>query len=153
MSKASGCFYTCKLPSSCLVEHKPSAVQPLIKPVIFFLFLSLFLPCEMSEMFRHFLITTKTTQPCPQVFSVNRSIIWQSAARLTSSFTYRKILPNLTRAGYDELCVGFQLIRNGKIFLMNNNINYLSPVTSGVQNHDVMIFINTNHCSWSCKSL
>ena len=36
-----------------------------------------FLPHEMSEMFRHFVFTTKTTQPCPQVFLVNHSIIWQ----------------------------------------------------------------------------
>ena len=34
----------------------------------------------------------KTTQPRPQVFLVNGSIIWQFAARFTSFFTYRKIL-------------------------------------------------------------
>ena len=32
---------------------------------------------ETSEMFRHFEVTTETTQPRPQVSSVNGSIIWQ----------------------------------------------------------------------------
>ena len=38
-----------------------------------------FLPRETSEMFRHFstLLCTKTTQPRPQVFSVNCSTNWQ----------------------------------------------------------------------------
>ena len=31
----------------------------------------LFLPSETSEMFRHFVLTTKTFQPRPRVFSVN----------------------------------------------------------------------------------
>ena len=54
-----------------------------------------FIPRETSELFRHFLLTTKTTLPHLRVFSVNSPIIWQFAARLTSFFTYRKILPNL----------------------------------------------------------
>ena len=37
----------------------------------------LFLPRETSQMFHHFEVTTKTTEPRPQVFSVNGSIIWQ----------------------------------------------------------------------------
>ena len=52
--------------------------------VVFVLFLlcfypivRLFLPREVSEMFRHFVLKTKTTQPHPQVFSVNFSIIWE----------------------------------------------------------------------------
>ena len=36
-----------------------------------------FLPRETSEMFRHFVVTTKTTLPRRQFFSVNCSIIWQ----------------------------------------------------------------------------
>ena len=32
---------------------------------------------ETSEMLRHFVLTVKTTQPSPQVFSVNCSIFWQ----------------------------------------------------------------------------
>ena len=32
---------------------------------------------ETSEMLRHFVLTVKTTQPRPQVFSVNCSIFWQ----------------------------------------------------------------------------
>ena len=36
-----------------------------------------YLPRETSEIFRHFEVTTETTQPRPQVSSVNGSIIWQ----------------------------------------------------------------------------
>ena len=36
-----------------------------------------FLLRETSEMVRHFVFTAKTTQPRPQVFSANCSIIWQ----------------------------------------------------------------------------
>ena len=36
-----------------------------------------YLARESSEMFRHFEVTTETTQPRPQVSSVNGSIIWQ----------------------------------------------------------------------------
>ena len=59
-------------------------IADVICRVFFLLFLPwfkvivrLFLPCETSEMFCHFVVTTKTTQPCPQVFSVNGSVIWQ----------------------------------------------------------------------------
>ena len=52
------------------------------------------------------LLTTKTTQPCPKVFSVNASIIWQFAARLTSFSHIANFFQNWsTIAGYDELCV------------------------------------------------
>ena len=60
------------------------------------LIVHLFLILETSQMFGHFVLTTKTTQPPPQVFSVNGSIVWQFAALLTFFFsTYRKILPPL----------------------------------------------------------
>ena len=42
-----------------------------------------------------FVLTTKTTQPHPQVFSVNVSIICNFAALLTSSVQYGKILSDL----------------------------------------------------------
>ena len=61
-SKLSRCH-----PSSCLL-----VVLLCIQPIV-----CLFLPCVTSEMFHHFCNTTKTTQPHPQVFSVNSSIIWQ----------------------------------------------------------------------------
>ena len=41
-----------------------------------------------------FILTTKTTQPHPQVFSVNSSIIYNFAALLTSSVQYGTICPN-----------------------------------------------------------
>ena len=90
------------------------------------------------------------TQPCPQVFSVNSSIIsgglyfwrhWFSMAKILTSliqwFSVGSILTSLiqygedsfqiwwTAAGYGELCVWFKPIRNGKIFWMNNNIVFL----------------------------
>ena len=50
---------------------------------------------ETREMCRHFVVTTKTTQPRPQVVSVNGSIILQFCCTIDVIFTYRKILPNL----------------------------------------------------------
>ena len=56
------------------------------KIILFLLFLlclysqtivPLFLPLEKSEMFRHFVLTTKTFQPRPQAFSVNCLVFWQ----------------------------------------------------------------------------
>ena len=56
-------------------------VVPLVVFVLFLLcfypIVRLFLPREVSEMFRHFVLKTKTTQPHPQGFSVNCSIIWE----------------------------------------------------------------------------
>ena len=44
----------------------------------------LFLTLEMSEMYAIFVFTTKTTQPCPQVFSVNGALTCKKAVLLTS---------------------------------------------------------------------
>ena len=68
-------------------------------------------------MFRHFVFTTKTTQPRPQVFSVNRSIIWQFCCTIgviTSQIA--KLLQM-----WSTLAVYGELLRNGEIFWMNNN--------------------------------
>ena len=54
---------------------------------VFMLFLPCFqtiFRCETSKMFRHFVLTTKTTQPRPQVFTVNGSVTCNQAALLTS---------------------------------------------------------------------
>ena len=48
----------------------------------------------------YFVLTTKTTQPRPQVFSVNGSIICNFAALLTSSVQYGKILPSLVDSSW-----------------------------------------------------
>ena len=60
--------------------------------VVFLLFLSFFsllfrlvLTLETSEMPTIFVFTTKTTQPRPQVFSVNGALTCKEAALLTSS--------------------------------------------------------------------
>ena len=70
-------------------------IADVVRRVVFLLFLlcfqpivRLFLPRETSEMFRHFVLTTKTTQPLPQVFTVNCSVFCDYAAQLTSFFTY-----------------------------------------------------------------
>ena len=61
----------------------------------------LFLPGETSETFRHvYSHYTKTTQPRPQVFSVNGSIIGNFAELLTSSVQYGKILSNLVNSSW-----------------------------------------------------
>ena len=65
---------------------------------------------EIEEgVIRHFVFTTKTTQPRPQVFSVNRSIIWQFCCTIdVISSHIAKFFPICsTIAGYDELCEGF----------------------------------------------
>ena len=48
--------------------------------------------------------SAETTQPSPQVFSVNGSLTRNFAALLTSSVQYRKILPNLVDSSW---CVFF----------------------------------------------
>ena len=79
-----------------------SGLQIYSKQQMSFVFM-LFLPCfqtifhrETSKMFRrlfrHFVLTTKTTQPRPRVFTVNGSITCNQAALLTSSVQYGKIL-------------------------------------------------------------
>ena len=44
--------------------------------------------------------SAKTTQPSPQVFSVNASLTCNFAALLTSSVQYGKILPNLVDSSW-----------------------------------------------------
>ena len=44
----------------------------------------LVLTLEMSEMYAIFVFATKTTQPCPQVFSVNGALTCKKAVLLTS---------------------------------------------------------------------
>ena len=62
-----------------------------------------------EDVIRHFVFTTKTTQPRPQVVSVNRSIIWQFCCTIDviSSYIAKFFQIWSTIAGYDELCEGF----------------------------------------------
>ena len=55
----------------------------------------LVLTLETSEMSAIFVSTTKTTQPRPQVFSVNAALTCMNAAFLTSFPRKTQILPNL----------------------------------------------------------
>ena len=64
-----------------------------VRRVVFLLFLlcfwpivPLFLPRETNETFRHFIRTTKTTQPRAQVFSVNCPVFWQLCCRIDVIF-------------------------------------------------------------------
>ena len=63
------------------------AVGLLAVPAMFLIF-RLFLPGETSETSAIFVLTSKTTQPRPRVFSVNASIIFNFAVLLTSSVQY-----------------------------------------------------------------
>ena len=94
--------------------------------VVFLLFLLCFqtqFAVKRVKCSSFYVLTTKTTQTRPQVFSVNGSIICQfCSTKLTSSVQYHRF--NIAKffqiwsaiAGYDELCVGFQPIRNGEYF-------------------------------------
>ena len=61
-----------------------------------------YLPRETSEMFRHFEVTTETTQPRPQVSSVNGSIIWQFCCTTDVIFN---ISQNSSKFGRQQLVV------------------------------------------------
>ena len=99
--------------------------------VVFLLFLLCFQPTvhllclPISEMFRHFLVTTKTTQPHRQVFSLNRlnnlAILLHHGHHFSHSIIAKCFQIWLTIAGSGKLCMDFQPIRNGEIFAMNNN--------------------------------
>ena len=105
-------------------------IEDVVRRVAFLLFLlcfqpiaRIFLPRETSEMFRHFVFTTTTTQPRPQVSVADRSIIWQFCCTIDviSSHIAKFFQIWSTVASYDELCLRFQLIRNIEIFRINNN--------------------------------
>ena len=83
--------------------------------------------CRLS---RHFVLTTETTQPRPQVFTVNGSITCNQAALLTSFWRHRfnmtKFFPNLIngRLVMVNYACGFNQSDTGKYFewiIMNNN--------------------------------
>ena len=56
-------------------------IAHIVRRVVF-----LFLPRETSEKFRHFVLTTKTTQPRPQVVLVNCPVFWQVCCRIDVIF-------------------------------------------------------------------
>ena len=94
---AKTCLPPSMLSSSSIVHVQGcSAPQILSKQQMSPFALSLFLPCfqllfllvltlETSEMFAIYVATTKTTQPRPQVFSVNGALTRKKAALLVSS--------------------------------------------------------------------
>ena len=81
------------------------------------------------RLFNHFVLTTKTTQPRRQVFTVKCSITCNKAALLTSfwrrRFNMTKFFPNLVNSSWLWWIMRVVLtIRNGEIFWMNNKIIY-----------------------------
>ena len=98
------------------------------------------LPKGVSPLRSLFFRSPNITQPCPQAFSVNGSIIfdvigsiwWRFWRHRFNNFRKAPLLTSLiqycdgsfqiwwTAAGYGELCVWFKPIRNVKIFWMNN---------------------------------
>ena len=101
-------------------------IADVVRRVVFLLFLPcfqpivrLFRPRETSEIFRHFVVTTKTTQPRLPVLSVNGSIIWQFCCTLYGRhFSHiAKFFQIWSTVGsYDELCEGFSQSETEKYF-------------------------------------
>ena len=60
----------------------------------------LFLPRETSEMLRHFVLITKTTQPHPRSFRLTDQFSGNYTVQLKSFFTHRKPLPNLVNCSW-----------------------------------------------------
>ena len=69
--------------------------QPILQLIV-----RLFLPCETTEMFRHFVLTTKRTQPCPKIFSVICSIIWHFCCTVDVNF---QVSQNSSKFGRQKL--------------------------------------------------
>ena len=83
------CKYS--LNSKCHLSSRLLSVLAMLMPIV-----HLFLPRGTSEMFHHFVLPTKTTQPRLQVFSVNCSIIWQFCRTIDAIF---HILQNSSKFG------------------------------------------------------
>ena len=66
----------------------------------FWVTVCLFLPHETSKMFRHFVLTTKTTQPHPRSSQLTVQFSGNYAPQLTSFFTYHKILSNFVDSSW-----------------------------------------------------
>ena len=82
------------------------------------MFLLFLLRRETSEMIRHFVFTIKTTQARSQVFSVNRSLIWQFCCTTDAiSSHFAKFFQIWSRAaGCDELCTAVSQSETEKYF-------------------------------------
>ena len=85
---------------------------------VFSYFFAQFLTLETSEMSAIFKFTTKTTQPRPQVFSVNGALTCTSAAFLTS---FPRLTQNSSKFGHQKLVMvnyacAFSQSESGKYF-------------------------------------
>ena len=69
--------------------------QPILQLIV-----RLFLPCETTEMFRHFVLTTKRIQLRAQVFSVICSIIWHFCCTVDVIF---QVSQNSSKFGRQKL--------------------------------------------------
>ena len=101
-------------------------IADVVRRVVFLLFLlcfqptaGLFLPRETGEIFRHFVVTTKTTQPRLPVPSVNGSIIWRFCGTLYGRhFSHIEKFFQIwsTVGSQDELCERFSQSETEKYF-------------------------------------
>ena len=88
-------YVTVHLDSACLEDKglfrsaNILQIADVVRRVVFLLCFETIVHRETIKMFHQplaiFLFTTKTTQPCPQVFSVNSALTCNCAALLTSS--------------------------------------------------------------------
>ena len=95
-----------------IVDVTPRVVFLLFLPCFWQLF-RLVLTLETSEMSAISVFTTKTTQPRPQVFSVNSALICKKASLLTSLLQKCKILPIWSLVNY---AYAFSQSESGKYF-------------------------------------
>ena len=95
-----GSFSTANLLQIDVVRRVVSLLFLLFFQPILQLIVRLFLPCETTEMFRHFVLTTKRIQPRPQVFSVICSIIWHFCCTVDVIF---QVSQNSSKFGRQKL--------------------------------------------------
>ena len=111
-------------------------IADVVRWVLFLLFLLCFqlilrpfLPRETGEMSLHFVLTTKTIQPRPQVFLVNYTGFWQLCCRIDVIF---HISLNSSKFGQHELVImkypwDFRQSETEKYFELTIMFLYMGP--------------------------
>ena len=123
-------------------------IADVVRWVLFLLFLLCFqlilrpfLPRETGEMSLHFVLTTKTIQPRPQVFLVNYTGFWQLCCRIDVIF---HISLNSSKFGQQRLVImkypwDFSQSETEKYFELTIMFLYMGPsferLISSIVNH------------------
>ena len=123
-------------------------IADVVRWVLFLLFLLCFqlilrpfLPRETGEMSLHFVLTTKTIQPRPQVFLVNYTGFWQLCCRIDVIF---HISLNSSKFGQQKLVImkyprDFSQSEKEKYFELTIMFLYMGPsferLISSIVNH------------------